>query len=734
MATNAPVQLAVLYGSDPTDRIVAVERVGQDRVRIFRRLSDDRVVALEDRLRPWVVVACGSLAVAIGASGTVVDLAGPHPLRHLVLYGSWTQYLDAVARLRDGQVHFHTFGHPVDQYLTLAGRTLFKGMEFDDAVRLQLDIETAGIDPQPADGAVLLVALSSNRGHREVIGGRGMGEAEILATLGQRVRALDPDVIEGHNLFNFDLPFVVERARRHGVPLAMGRDGSPPRIGGTQRFKAGARVIPYQSVGIFGRHVIDTYQQIQRYDAGGELRSYGLKEAIEELGFGRPQRVFVPGDQIRETFRDDPERVAAYALDDVADVALLAELAAPTDFYQSQILPRAYQNVATGGPGEKINFLMTRAYLAAEHSLPLPEESRGYPGGYTELRRVGVFHPVVKCDVESLYPAIMLTERIAPRSDTLGIYLQLLRELTGRRLEAKHRAREATGQDRARLHGLQLSFKVLINSFYGYLGYNRALFNDYQAATRVTLRGQEIIRQVVRELECTGSETIEVDTDGVYFRPPREVTDPAAEEAYVAMVGAALPHGIDLAHDGGFGGMISLKTKNYALMTRDGHVILKGSSLRSRREERAFRRFLDEAARRFITADQDRVRDLYLDLAQQILDRALPPSEIARWESVTEKTYTSESNRRIAAAAEGARVGERLLVYQRADGSLARIEDYAADEDLDYLLRRLRDMAERFRPLLPDDTAFNYRFPRLSARSNIAAQRAAQPVQQLGLF
>ena len=36
----------------------------------------------------------------------------------------------------------------------------------------------------------------------------------------ERLRELDPDVIEGHNLFNFDLPFMAARAERLGVPCA----------------------------------------------------------------------------------------------------------------------------------------------------------------------------------------------------------------------------------------------------------------------------------------------------------------------------------------------------------------------------------------------------------------------------------------------------------------------------------------------------------------------------------
>mgnify|MGYP006170344993 CR=1 FL=1 len=65
--------------------------------------------------------------------------------------------------------------------------------------------------------------------------------------------------------------------------------------------------------------------------------------------------------------------------------------------------------------------------------------------------------------------------------------------------------------------GMQGSFKVLINSFYGYLGYSGGLFNDYDAAERVTLAGQRIVKQVVTNLLHHGATPIEVDTDGVYF-------------------------------------------------------------------------------------------------------------------------------------------------------------------------------------------------------------------------
>jgi DNA polymerase elongation subunit (family B) len=722
----------LLYGHDPKERIVAVEFTRQNHVEVFRREADQTVVSERVPLRPWLVTE--SAGREFVGSTEVFELAGELPLKYRVEFEHWAAFRDACERLRGANARFHRLNHPVDQYLTLSGRTHFKGMAFDDLVRLQIDLETTSLNPDDPAARILAIALSSNRGDATVLGSGAETESEILEALSATIQRLDPDVIEGHNIYNFDLPFLLTRARVLKLRFGWGRDGSEPRELGIQRFKAGARSVPFRACAIYGRHIIDTYQQIQRYDYSGEMSSYGLKESVEALGLTKPGRVFIPGDQISTAWEDDRERVIAYALDDVRDVALLSDLATQTEFYQSQILPRTFQRVAVGGPGEKINALMTRIYLREGHSLPLPKPPRGYPGGYTEVKRVGVFRPVVKCDVESLYPAIMLADRIGPASDVLGVFLPLLEVLTNRRLHAKGEARRTRGADQARWTGIQSSFKVLINSFSGYLGYDRALFNDYDAVTRITLRGQELIQVVVRELEELGAEPIEIDTDGVYFKPPVAIEGTDAQEAFVGRISERLPAGINLAHDGNYRGMISLRTKNYALLGTDERLILKGSGLRSRRDELVLRRFLHDAALAFIEQSEDVARSVYLSFAGAIQSRSLSPSDIARSETITEKTFTSDSNKRFASALEGERVGERVQVYQRADGELARLEDYQHDEDVNYLLRRLNDMARRFEPLFADAQEFDYTFPRVTAQSDLNAVSEALPVRQMTLF
>jgi DNA polymerase elongation subunit (family B) len=547
-------------------------------------------------------------------------------------------------------------------------------------------------------------------------------------------------VIEGHNVFNFDFPYLVERARRWRVPLRLGRDGSPPLVNEQQRFRAGPVSLPYTHVHVHGRHIVDTYQQLQRFDTAGRLSSYALKSAIRALGLEREEREFVTGDEIATLWRSgerDRERLGRYALDDVRDVDLLARITVPTEFYQTQILPMTFQRTTVTGTGRKIDDLMVRAYLAANHALPEPGNSRPYPGGFTELVRTGVFGPIVKADVESLYPSIMLHDNITATADTLGAFPVLLRELTKRRIDAKQRARQTTGEEHALWDGLQGSFKVLINSFYGYLGFGAGLFNDFDAAERVTLEGQRLIRNVVAELDRRGAKPIEVDTDGVYFTPPDGVTTEADEEVFVATVGSlVLPEGVRLAHDGRYAKMLSLKLKTYALLGYDGSLTLKGSSLRSRRMERCFLRFIQAAARDFMLDRRDDVRDRYFELAEAIQQKTLDPRDISQWTMVNRGTLEKQPRLKalLDANPDRWRFGERVEVYEREDGSLGFLEDYARDENTRGLLRRLSDTAARFSEAFATKAEFDAFFPKITPMTRLSEARNTQPVQQLTLF
>ena len=708
----------VIFGADPTEGIVAVE-ADADEVTVYRR-TPDGVAAEREELRPWLV----SVEQADLPDAEWTALAG-EGYASLAEFPRWSDFLDGRQRLLDAGTDHFAYLDRLRQYLTRSGKTLFKGMSLADLRRLQLDIETTGLSPQDPEARIILVALGDSTGWRDALEGE---EADVLLRLAELIRSRDPDVIEGHNIFGFDLPFLAARAEKCGAALDWGRDGSLLRFGRRRRCTMGARSRPFVPAYVHGRHVIDTMLALQRFDAqAAELESYGLKAASEQLGLSEPDRERVDLTDMAAEWQRDPDRVRRYALQDVIETGRLSEHVMPTDFYLTQMVPDAYQTVAVTGTGEKINALLVREYLRRGLALPRPQSARSFPGGYVEVRRLGVISPIVKVDVESLYPSIMLTEGIAPSTDTLGIFLPMLRELTTRRLDAKARARAATGTEKTKWDGIQSSFKVLINSFYGYLG-TAFLFNDYQAAERVTRRGQALVREVADRIEATGGQVVEIDTDGVYFRPPDSVRDEPAELSYIEDTGAALPKGIRLLHDGRYRAMVSLKAKNYVCVGYDGRKVFRGASVRSRADEPFGREFLAEAVDLLFAGNLERLSARYHELLDQIQAGRMPVEKLARRERVTEKTFSSPAKRRSARVAKGTPVGDYVTVYQRSDGSLGLVEEYAGDEDRAYYADKLYRFAVRLEDVF--GSQFDDMFPRPSSQS---VRQASAGQRTLGL-
>ncbi len=711
----------ILFGTDPTTGIVAVE-CGESEARVYVRETGGVVERVEPFI-PWLVSA--EQADLQGVS-EVVELTG-EGYRWLIRFLSWSSYTSARTALRAKGVEHHAYGSPEKQFLLATGRTLFKGMTFDDIHRMQVDIETVGLSYEAEDSRILLIAVSDNRGFERIITG---DEPEMLTSLTALVCERDPDVLEGHNFYGFDLPFLHARAKRHGVTLALGRDGSALRFGPERTSPIGGYSRPFTPAFVYGRQIIDTLLAVQRFDVSkGQLERHGLKEVARAFGLAEPDRVLIPGDQIAGLWAEDPDIVSAYALQDVRETRSVAAFVCPAEFYLTQMAPDTYQAAATSGTGEKINSILIREYLRQGHAISKPQQSRPVAGGYTELRRAGLIRHVVKCDVESLYPSLMLSMKIKPNSDVLDVFLPALAELAKRRFDAKSKSRTGPQPERAYWDGLQGSFKILINSFYGYLGASTFCFNDYDAAEAITTSGQQIVRQIADYIDQHGGSVIEIDTDGVYFQSPDGVEGEEAETEFIDEIGALLPEGVRLAHDGRYAAMISLKIKNYVLQNYDGKIIFKGSSLRSRADEPFGREFIARIVDLLLAEDMPGASRLYKETMDTIREGQMPVAEYARRERITGKTFKSAQKKRAAAVAKGVAVGEYITVYDKENGELGRIEDYDNDENRVYLMDKLYKFANRMREAFGDD--FEELFPRPNVKMTAAKQAEAAGQQPM---
>jgi DNA polymerase elongation subunit (family B) len=741
MSSLAFEQNEVLFGADTTSSIVAVELVANETIRLFRR--EGRRLFCEDvEFTPFILMESEDHLSGLSASHEIITLSGSNPYSVMVLFHSWSDCLKGRDHLRKAtgdlpsspQASYLFLSDPVHQFLLLTGKTLFKGLAYGDLHRLAIDIET-GCSPgfefsnaERLDDRILSIALADNHGHEEVLFAGDMSEPQMLAALGERIRRIDPDVIEGHNLFNFDLEYILARARMHRVPLRWGRDESEPRVR-RSRFTVAERIIDFTRVDIFGRHIVDTLFLLQSYDVTSrELESYGLKSAAVHFGLAEDDRTYIDGGQVQWAFEHDPESLRKYNLDDARETLALSELLGYSYFLQARIFPYDYQNIFLRGNATKINALFLREYLRRKASIPKPTGRGEFEGGYTDLFVQGVVKNVVHCDVTSLYPSIMLSFGLKPRGDTLSIFLPLLDTLRSFRLEAKKRAQASSpGHERDYYQGLQQTFKVLINSFYGYLGTDLHNFADPVTAAEVTRKGREIIRGMLEWLQQAGAVPIELDTDGIYFVPPPGVRDEEEVARLVATLSESLPQGIEVELTGLYSAMFSYKRKNYALRDGAGNVSIKGSGLRSRGMEKYLRDFLTEMIRLLLEGRDHEVELLYRETLDKLAGREMAIHDLAKTESLTEspETYRQKvmgGKRNRAATYELAlssgreyRAGDQVSYYVTGGGKKLRVfenckllsayDPERPDANAEYYQSKLTDLYKKFREFLPSRAA-----------------------------
>jgi DNA polymerase elongation subunit (family B) len=721
----------LLFGWDATPGIVSVWADRDGRALVWRRLGDS-VVCERERFRPWVIathlddlahirradpapVAAGRAPISFreldgpaGACRFLISAESGRRLEQTLADGASRRHGRPVKGLYDLGDDYYFVG-PVEQYLMATGRVYFRGLRFDDLVRMQIDLETTALDPER--GRIFLAAVRDTRGLARVIAApEPEDEAALIAELCALVRERDPDVIENHNLFGFDLPFLVARAAALGVPLELGRAEGPRglvQVGEPPPDYPGARRTTRYSVA--GRELIDTLDAVRRHDfVTRDLPSHRLKDVARHFGIASEERVYLRGEEVYATFRRAPQQVERYALDDVAEVEALSRRLLGPAFALAGMAPRRYERIAYAGPAMGIlEPLLVRAYLRAGAALPAPGSSgradTPHAGGALHLFATGVAEHVVKADVASLYPSLMITYRITSAADRIGALLALVERLTELRLQHKDAARAAApgSLEEGQHASMQAAMKLIINSAYGYLGAGRmALFADRAAADEVTRRGRELLGHVVEQLRARGVALIEADTDGVFFAVPAAWGE-AEERALVADVAATLPHRIRLEYEGRYRAMLSHEVKNYALLTYGDRLIVRGVALRSSRSEPFGEQFLLRALACVLRGDPAGARAAYLETLAALRARRLRAADVAtraRLSKTPEAYLAARAKQRegqyealLAAGRTTWAPGERVRYYIAEGGSYIWLPDerdgppdsspHAADRD-----------------------------------------------------
>jgi DNA polymerase-2 len=354
-----------------------------------------------------------------------------------------------------------------------------------------------------------------------------------------RIKAIDPDVITGWNIIDFDFTVLQKIATRVRHPFVLGRDVGAIRLRKAEGyFGSGQATIP-------GRVVLDGIDLLR--GAFVRMDDYSLDAVAREvLGEGKA----VSGDvhdriaEITHNYRHDLPAFALYARTDarlayqIVEKLNLVTLA----FARSQFAGMTPDRVAASIASFDFVYLSELERRRIVAPSVRSDDNRVHvaqQGGHVLEPLAGVHRNVWVFDFKSLYPSVIRTFNIDPLSyvakpsvgedliQTPGgsfkrepaILPGILDNLFPQREAAKQRG-DAVASN---------AIKILMNSFYGVLGTPACRFYNPALANSITGTGKTVLLWSKQWFESKNYKVLYGDTDSLFVHSGMTEGDAAAQ-------------------------------------------------------------------------------------------------------------------------------------------------------------------------------------------------------------
>ena len=364
-------------------------------------------------------------------------------------------------------------------------------------------------------------------------------EEQMLMAWRNFLEKVDPDIITGYNIANFDFPYLLDRARHlkvsgfefwsrtHVRSVAKETNFSSKQMGNRDT----------KATNTNGRLQLDLLQLVQR---DHQLRSYTLNSVCSH--FLGEQKEDVHHSMITELFEGTPEsrrRLALYCLKDAYLPQRLMDKLSCLENYTEMARVTGVPFNFLLSRGQQVKFLSQLFRKALEQKLVIPnlrsDSSEEQYEGATVIEPTRGYYdvPIATLDFASLYPSIMQAHNlcyttlikkkdiekwdlkkdedyiVTPNGDMFvtikqrkGLLAQILEELLSARKQAKRElAVETDPFKKAVLNGRQLALKISANSVYGLTGATNGKLPCLEIASSTTAFGRQMIERTKTEVE-----------------------------------------------------------------------------------------------------------------------------------------------------------------------------------------------------------------------------------------
>jgi DNA polymerase II len=359
-------------------------------------------------------------------------------------------------------------------------------------------------------------------------------EEDCLEKFKAEILKIDPDIITGWNLIDFDFVFLRDLFKKNKIPFDIGRTNDEPRL------RIESNFFRSSSIDIPGRQVLDALNLIRDpiikdspFIRNTKFNSFTLEDVSQAiLNDGKILKGANRHEEIEKLYKTNQQKLADYNL---KDCTLVLDILEKTKII-SLSLERAQ---LTGLPLDRLSGSIVSfdsLYIREAHSNGLVSPSLDYKpkeeritGGYVSSINPGIYKNVIVLDFKSLYPSIIRTFNIDP-SSFLGkkgksgggtiktpnkVYFKNDEGILPKIIEKLHNAREKAKKENRTLSSHAI--KIIMNSFFGVLASPNCRYFSLDIANAITHFGQFLIKLTAKEIEKKGFKTIYSDTDSVFI-------------------------------------------------------------------------------------------------------------------------------------------------------------------------------------------------------------------------